>query len=188
MSDIEINQRIAREYCDLMELKVADTDLGFRVIVHGVSVARRDEPRISTGEHFVDWSMICDDDDTIESFYGADYFGNEKFTETKTMKSAIEMISERRAHQIGKGNDSAHDDGHADGALYKAAGVLLAHGTECFFDFKASHADSRWINELAEDRPDRVDALVEAAAMIVAEVERLQRIGASGEGTRGQER
>lgn len=69
------DEQIAREYCDLMEIDLANTpDWYFSWLVRIIGQARKAEPRINSGVHIVDWIGICDEDDDFDSFYGPDYF------------------------------------------------------------------------------------------------------------------
>ena len=89
----------------------------------------------------------------------------------------IDEIWRERINQACKGYDAAHDDGHIDGTLFKAAGALIAEGTDTYFEYSMTPADCRWIDELlAKVKFDRRRQLVLAAAFIVAEIERIDRI------------
>ena len=44
------------------------------VMLRVVKAFREQEPRINSGAHLLDYMNICDEDDTVESFYGSDYF------------------------------------------------------------------------------------------------------------------
>lgn len=46
----------------------------FQAMVSWVHKIREDEPRINSWVHLHDYTMICDDDDDMDSFYGKDYF------------------------------------------------------------------------------------------------------------------
>jgi hypothetical protein len=98
-------------------------------------------------------------------------------------------IAARRQHQIAKGYDAAHDDQHTDASIARgaAAFALAAYGTVTL------DADRRmgrlyrghetlsvypsriwpWENGFNPESPRK--ALIDAAAMIVAEIERLDR-------------
>lgn len=69
------DQEVFLEYAELLKLPVKEmsTDL-FQSCVFLVKLARKDEPRINSGIHYHDYSMICDTDDTMDSFYGSNYF------------------------------------------------------------------------------------------------------------------
>lgn len=61
------------EYLELME-RPPITDPKLReIMLMFVRRIREDEPRINSGVHLHDYSMICDDDDNMDSFYGPDY-------------------------------------------------------------------------------------------------------------------
>ena len=69
------DEQIAHEYCDLMEIDLSRmSDWYFSWLAGIVGQARMGEPRINSGVHFYDWTMICDEDDDFDSFYGPDYF------------------------------------------------------------------------------------------------------------------
>ena len=50
------------------------------ILVRFVAGARQHEPRINSGVHLCDYCMVCDEDDTMETFYGRDYFDRGKPT------------------------------------------------------------------------------------------------------------
>lgn len=45
-----------------------------KVMLNIVKTCRKEEPRINCGAHLLDYMNICDEDDTVDSFYGSDYF------------------------------------------------------------------------------------------------------------------
>lgn len=92
------------------------------------------------------------------------------------MTDILTEIADERGRQIAKGYDPLHDDAHTDDALADAA-AYLAHSEEwrpyddggpTFPDW-AEHIAAKWNH-------DRRRQLVIAAALLVAEIERLDRI------------
>ena len=86
--------------------------------------------------------------------------------------SAISDISKERERQFIKGWNSDHDDSHCDGMLAGVAGVVAINETPFEEDIEDSLNDwdivSKW-------KGDRRRQLVIAAALLVAEIERLDR-------------
>lgn len=94
-------------------------------------------------------------------------------------KSAIDMIREERDRQISKeGWTLAHDDEHRNGELVCAAVVYASA-----YPIRAKSALSNeyivdvWPDGWEYKPKDRISDLVRAGALIVAEIERLQRLG-----------
>lgn len=88
---------------------------------------------------------------------------------------SIEIARLRNA-QKAKGFDAAHDDEHTDGVLAQVAGLLIADGQDLRFSGSVKPEDSKWVDKLlAKCRGDRRRQLLEAAAMLVAEIERMDR-------------
>lgn len=69
------DEEVYREYLTLMRtpLDQISPDI-FAALVKMVGKCREDEPRINRGVHLADYLNICDEDDTMDSFYGPDYF------------------------------------------------------------------------------------------------------------------
>jgi len=89
--------------------------------------------------------------------------------------TAIQLIQNERDRQILKGYDADHDDGHNDGCLADLAAYCAASRDRSnqivlpvWAAKYADHID-------AKHGHDRRQMLVIAAALIVAEIERLQR-------------
>lgn len=104
------------------------------------------------------------------------------------MKTAIELIDEERTRQIEKeGWTFEHDDQHDDGQLAQAAAVYADmanyHGEFDLMDSSGTAMvliprDFKWPWEKEWFKPtpdDRIRELTKAGALIVAEIERLQR-------------
>lgn len=70
ISDVEI----AKEYLRLKGVNEDTIETEYALLIPFVQSARREEPRINCGGHLLDYTMICDEDDTFDSFYGKDYF------------------------------------------------------------------------------------------------------------------
>lgn len=99
--------------------------------------------------------------------------------------SAIDEIMAERARQIAKGYDAAHDDRHTDGSIARAAGAYALHGKTVLAlmgppsrPLLTRQADPKywwpWSEEAYQPGTDR-ERLIKAAALIVAEIERLDR-------------
>lgn len=86
------------------------------------------------------------------------------------MSKALDDVLAERQRQIGAGYDAAHDDEHVDGEIARAAAAYALHDS-------ASDAPPRcWPFGSHEFRAGARRAnLVKAAAMLLAEVERLDR-------------
>ena len=103
------------------------------------------------------------------------------------MKNAIELIAEERQRQINvEGWTSDHDDKHTDGSIADAAGcyALSADQREKYQSFSVTY--NRWyprwwpktwdVKWWKPSPDDRIRELVKAGALIIAEIERLQRL------------
>lgn len=99
------------------------------------------------------------------------------------MKTAIELIADERRRQIDKEYDAAHDDAHDGGQIATAAGMILydmqggTHTTdiECLDDPDASWMEQLAAHVLIKYGEDPIHRLTIVAAMVAAEIERLQR-------------
>ena len=90
----------------------------------------------------------------------------------------LREIDEERTRQIAsEGWTAEHDDGHTNGELARAAGCYALHaGLPEPAQVAAGHAPGDWPWDAAWWKPkDRRRDLIRAAALIVAEVERLDR-------------
>lgn len=102
-----------------------------------------------------------------------------------TLENAMLALLDERARQMfEKGFDARHDDAHAKGELARAAAVYALQGV---MNVEATYY--LWPFAREELNPkDQVSNLTRAGALILAELERLDRAGASdyspGEGTR----
>ncbi|MFO1458254.1 MAG: hypothetical protein U1G08_02525 [Verrucomicrobiota bacterium] len=104
------------------------------------------------------------------------------------MKDPIELIKDERLKQFVKGFDQTHDDGHTLGELAEAAGCYLCVASS---QVRGGTADEwpvevfdglgdsmlQWPFEDAAYHPAEfaIQNLAKAGALIVAEMERLQR-------------
>jgi len=105
---------------------------------------------------------------------------------------AVTDVLEERFRQVQvEGYTSEHDDGHADGALAKAAacyalcagiGIATAEGIESHYEFVREYRTAGvpspvWPWDVTYWKPkDPRRDLVRAAALILAEIERLDRL------------
>jgi hypothetical protein len=101
-------------------------------------------------------------------------------TELKTV-TIYERIAERRQKQIAKGYDAAHDDQHANGEIaMSAAAYCQSAAKPKLYQKKPGAAFTFpmcWPWKPAEFNPkNSKEDLIDAAAMIVAEYERLERL------------
>jgi hypothetical protein len=94
------------------------------------------------------------------------------------MKTAIELIKAERERQVSaKGWSAGHDDEHIQGELANAAACYALDPSTARTDRILGWAwpfDAEWFKPTPEDR---IRELVKAGALIVAEIERLQREG-----------
>ena len=98
------------------------------------------------------------------------------------MSNAIDDVIRERRHQIEReGFNTEHDDEHFNGELCKAAAGyadhaadVIANGGEANFDVPC---DWPWDDRWWKPKDPRRD-LVRAAALIIAEIERLDRLTA----------
>ena len=91
------------------------------------------------------------------------------------MNPILLEVQAERDRQIAKGYDAAHDDEATEGQLAEVAGMVLlsrhaVHGALLESRAAADYILSKW----GEDRRKQ---LLIAAALLVAEVERLDRMG-----------
>jgi len=92
-------------------------------------------------------------------------------------------ISAERARQIRKGRTPEHDDLHVHGALRKQAAALACDGTDAHVEDPESSAEGEDYDPFGlvakhgyrGTKPDERRALIIAAALLVAEIERLDR-------------
>lgn len=85
--------------------------------------------------------------------------------------TVLDEIAVRREHQIAKGYDAAHDDAHANGSIAMAAAAYAARG----FWKNRQNEPYPW-GRMPEGRTRRED-LIDAAALCIAEIERMDRAG-----------
>lgn len=104
-----------------------------------------------------------------------DIFPQLRESEDET-KSAIDLISEERERQISKGFNWKHDDEHdchqlSDAAIVYAAPAPLRYQVMNWWPW-----DKKWLKEDDSFTTEgRIRELIKAGALIVAEIERLQR-------------
>jgi hypothetical protein len=97
------------------------------------------------------------------------------------MKNPLILIAEERQNQINQGFTPAQDDTHTDGEIAEAASCYAAFAninvTKDGF-YAVCDRTYRWPWKPEDFKPDfrdRIGELVKAGALIVAEIERLQR-------------
>ena len=86
---------------------------------------------------------------------------------------AQELLWERQRQQDKLGWTPAHDDGHEHGELAIAAARYAVQGTDA--EVRDPHETEEWIKPC-----DRRRALVKAGALIISEIERIDRIAPKG--------
>ncbi len=99
------------------------------------------------------------------------------------MKTPIKLIEEERERQVSKkGWSREHDDGHTDGAIRVAAAKCACDGTDASV---VDPLDRDWgitdRHGYAGEDPDEMHLLAIAGALIVAEMERIQRLRSNAE-------
>ena len=88
------------------------------------------------------------------------------------MSKAIDDVVAERQRQIdGEGWTVAHDDQHNNGELAKAAAAYASYGAS----FTVPNGLWPWSNEWWKPTGSKRRALVKAGALILAEIERLDR-------------
>jgi hypothetical protein len=111
-----------------------------------------------------------------------------------------EIVAERRRQIVQEGWSSGHDDTHTDGEMSRAAACYAAHasayqrvavhvGTEAYQSVEPRYSIDDygwpWAREWWKPRDPRRD-LVRAAALIIAEIERLDRLSISSPDREGK--
>ncbi|MGT2505727.1 hypothetical protein [Cupriavidus basilensis] len=91
--------------------------------------------------------------------------------------AARDVLAERSRQVEGEGWTPEHDDEHADGGLAKAAATYAMYGSGTNADWLLSYWwpwDARWWKPMDQRR-----SLVKAGALILAEIERIDRAAMS---------
>ena len=70
---LKTDEEVYKDYCELMGHDYPKDSKILKILLNWVSLIRKDEPRINSGVHLIDYTMICDNDDDMDSFYGSDY-------------------------------------------------------------------------------------------------------------------
>lgn len=73
---VKSDEEILKEYYEIMEKPLPTEKWQVELLIQFVNMIRKDEPRINSGYHLLDYTMICDENDDMDSFYGKDYFKN----------------------------------------------------------------------------------------------------------------
>jgi len=115
--------------------------------------------------HWTDEHNMKEDDTVLEN--GVEYFNN-----NIRRLSIIDEIKQERSNQINNGYDSNHDDNHTEGEIRKAA-ICYAIS---FYDKDEAVDWWPWDSYQFKHKKTGRDALIVAAALLVAEIERLDRI------------
>ena len=95
------------------------------------------------------------------------------------MSVAVDLIIRERSHQLSKGYNQEHDDSYEQqGVLAVAAAVYAAYPDNWLCGDESPVP--RWVDPetiCVDEEPEaRIRDLVKAGALIVAEIERLQRV------------
>ena len=86
----------------------------------------------------------------------------------------LDDIATERVKQIAKGWDAHHDDFHEDGALAIAAGCIAIYSATCNSPKHLFPWDDETLTRWT-DKPRRQQLII-AAALVVTEIERLDRV------------
>lgn len=93
--------------------------------------------------------------------------------------TVLDEIKAEREKQIAKGYHAAHDDKHVDGEILEGAIIYAEHEENCKDRMNGSiyqQYGNDWPWDESSFKPkDHRTNLIKAAAMIVAEIERLDR-------------
>lgn len=90
------------------------------------------------------------------------------------MSKALADISKERQKQIDIGYDSTHDDEHSDGVLARAAASYAVNGG--LFKIINNTPLQIWPYKWNFKQKNQRERLVIAAALLVAEIERIDRL------------
>jgi hypothetical protein len=108
-------------------------------------------------------------------------------TRPRPPMTILEEVAAERRRQIAEGYDAAHDDRHKDGSIARAAGAYALHEQSALVLLGPPSRPYRsrmvsavwwwpWNQESYQPGAPR-ERLIKAAALIVAEIERLDRQG-----------
>ena len=103
-------------------------------------------------------------------------------TDTAKIPAIIDVVKERQRQQTAEGYDAGHDDRYTDDELPRAALAYLSWSLDPDADHRPPYFWP-WSNESWKPKGHRSN-LVRAAALIVAEIERLDRTEARRETNR----
>lgn len=91
--------------------------------------------------------------------------------------TAIQLIEKEREKQIRKGFTLEHDDAHTDAEILWAANCYCYLAASDATEYPKGNPPGGWPWEIDAWNPeDDITNLVKSAALIVAEIERLQRL------------
>lgn len=92
-------------------------------------------------------------------------------------KAAIDVLQERNRQVLSEGWDATHDDAHDSGDLSQAAGTYALHASLSLRGKSLDRVPSTWPWDDKWWKPTNARRdLVKAGALILAEIERLDRI------------
>lgn len=163
--------------CEVAERRLAAADARLAVVEGERDAERREVERIR-GELKNSWLESALQRATLTAQLAA-----VRPSGRNRMTTAIDLITEERMRQIAKGYDAKHDDAHDLEQIARAA-ACYAGGLELFVD-SDDRAEELGLTEIwpwegvvddALEGKDRISQLVIAGALIVAEIERLQRL------------
>jgi hypothetical protein len=92
--------------------------------------------------------------------------------------TVIEEVTAERQRQIGKGYDAAHDDEATEGEIGDVAGLVVLNDEDLMMDDGCREV--RVARYIVGKHPDRREQLIIASALLIAEIERLDRATARG--------
>ena len=96
------------------------------------------------------------------------------------MSNALQLIAAERERQIAKGYDAKHDDGHKGGDMALLAAMISAFASVYCSGVQLRKNTPEWVSKEYQRlhrkyAGNRIERLTDAGALIVAEIERLQR-------------
>lgn len=104
---------------------------------------------------------------------------NVQFLHITPTRAAIDVLEERERQITAEGWTPEHDDEHENGELAAAAATYATSAADCIVHVQPYQNTWPWQNSWWKPTTPRRD-LVKAAALILAEIERLDREAAKG--------